>query len=284
MKKISRFLFFILIFVLTLFLLKNLFFSLPEINRNLKETEKEISKTEIRVEPQVFTPPPLKVETQKEGFLTKEGIIEWTNEERRKRGISPLKENELLNQSAQLKLEDMFENQYFAHTSPKGTSLGDLSLKVGYEFIVMGENLAMGNFGSDKELVKAWMESEGHRENILNEKFEEIGVAVKRGIFEGKETWMAVCHFGKPLSACPLPNENLKKEIEENEKKLKEIEKELLSLEKEIERTKPRWKAKEKIKQYNDLVNQYNSILEKTQNLILEYNNQVQSFNECVAQ
>jgi len=238
-----------------------------------------------KIESQIFSPPPLKKEEDsKEGFLTKEGIIKWTNKERERYNINLLKENELLAQSAKLKLEDMFENQYFTHVSPKGIRVRDLVLKVGYEFISIGENLAMGNFKSDKELVKAWMGSEGHRENILSEKFQEIGVAVRKGNFEGKEIWIAVCHFGKPLSACPLPNEKLKEEIEKNENKLKEKEEKLLSLKKEIEGIKTREIVKEKVKEYNRLVEEYNLLLRETKDLILKYNQQVELFNSCLSQ
>jgi uncharacterized protein YkwD len=248
------------------------------------EFERLTPKTEIQKEFKVFTPPPLKVESEKEGFLTQKGILVWTNIQREKFNLEPLKESQLLNQSAKLKLEDMFKNQYFAHTSPEGIELKDLMEKVNYEFIVIGENLAMGKFESDKELVSAWMESVGHRENILNEKYQEIGVAVKKGIFKGKEVWIAVQHFGKPLSACPQPKESLKAEIEENEEKLKELENTLNSLKREIESERSKWKVKEKIEKYNNLVDQYNSLLKETQNLISEYNQQVELFNQCVIQ
>jgi len=284
MKKSFQWLFLVFILFAFLFLLENFFFPLPRINQNLSKIEKLTPKTEIKTEPQVFAPPPLKIEAKKEGFLTQKGIIIWTNIFRKDFGLKPLKESEILDQSAKLKLEDMFNNQYFAHISPEGIELKDLMKDVNYEFIVIGENLAMGNFENDKELVSAWMESEGHRENILNEKFQEIGVAVKKGNFEGKEVWIAVQHFGKPLSACPLPDENLKKKIENNETELKEIEEELLSLKEEIEKKVPKWMVKEKIKEYNDLVNKYNFLLKETQNLISEYNKQVELFNQCVLQ
>lgn len=253
---------------------------LPEIQFKIPEIKNLIEK------PQVLTPPPLKIQKEGEGFLTKEGVIYWTNVQRKNYGLLPLKENEFLNQSAELKLNDMFKKQYFAHTSPEGIELKDLVKKVGYEFILIGENLAMGNFKNDENLVLAWMESEGHRENILNEKYQEIGVAVGQGIFEGKKVWIAVQHFGKPISACPQPNENLKMAIEENKKKLESLEKILNELRNEIEREKPKWQkdSKEKIEKYNNLVEEYNLILKQTQRLIFQYNNQVQLFNECASQ
>jgi uncharacterized protein YkwD len=284
MKRILQWLFFTSILFLVLFLLVNFLFPLPRISQNFKKIENLTPKVEIKTEPQVFTPPPLKVETKKEGFLTQRGIIVWTNIYRKDFGLKTLKENEILDQSAKLKLEDMFKNQYFAHKSPEGIELKDLMKDVNYKFIVIGENLAMGNFENDKELVDAWMKSEGHRENILNERFEEIGVAVKKGIFEGREVWIAVQHFGKPLSACQKPDEDLKKRIENNETKLDEMEKELLSLKEEIEKKVPKWMVKEKIKEYNDLVNEYNLLLKETQDLISQYNQQVESFNNCLSQ
>jgi uncharacterized protein YkwD len=52
-----------------------------------------------------------------------------------------------------------------------------LAKKVNYEYVVVGENLAEGDFTSDADLVKGWMDSPGHRANILNTKYEEIGIA-----------------------------------------------------------------------------------------------------------
>lgn len=235
---------------------------------------------------QVLAPPPLKIEREEIGFLTKEGVIYWTNKQREDFGILSLKEDELLNQSAQLKLRDMFEKEYFAHESPTGIEIKDLIDKVGYNFILIGENLAMGNFKDDKDLVISWMESKGHRENILNAKYQEIGVAVGQGIFEGKKVWMAVQHFGKPLSACVQPNESLKVQIEENEEKLESLEGTLSTIKSEIEKIKPKWSEdlKAKTENYNALVEEYNSLLRQTQTLINQYNNQVELFNECANQ
>jgi hypothetical protein len=184
------------------------------------------------------------------------------------------------------KVEDMFENQYFAHESPTGEGVSDLARKFGYDFLLIGENSAMGNFASDEDFVLAWMESPGHRENILNEKYQEIGVAVKKGIFEEKEVWIAVQHFGLPSSFCPKPDLSLKEKIEENEKQISELLKELLTLRSEI-RTLKRWQSEEisqKIDQYNELVSKYNSLVEETKNLIDQYNFQANSYNQCLSE
>jgi len=261
---------------------------IPKI-QNLPEKIEERPKVPevFQKEREKFFPPPLKVirEEKPEAILTKEGIIEWTNKQREKYGLVPLKENQLLDKSALAKVEDMFENQYFSHYSPSGEGVSDLAKKFGYDFLLIGENLAMGNFSSNEDLVLAWMESPGHRANILNEKYQEIGVGVKKGIFEGKEVWIAVQHFGLPSSFCPKPDSSLREKIEENEKQILELQKELLILRSEI-RTLRRWQREEisqKIDQYNELVSKYNSLVEETKNLIDQYNLQVNSFNQCLS-
>ncbi len=185
----------------------------------------------------------------------------------------------------------MFLNQYFSHYSPKGEGVSDLAKKFNYQFLAIGENLALGNFQNDEDLVLAWMESPGHKENILNSKYQEIGVAVKKGVFEGKTTWLAVQHFGTPLSVCPQPDIVLKEKIEENQEKLEEWEKELLILKSEIDSIKKRILGRigrkeylPKIEKYNNLVNQYNNLLEETKYIINKYNSQVILFNQCLSQ
>ncbi len=285
-----KFLFFLLALVL---LGISIFYYWPKINvkipeiQNFSKKVEEITKFPEIIQERKIAPPPLKVikEEKPEAILTQKGIIEWTNKQREKYGLAPLKENPLLDETALAKVEDMFENQYFAHESPSGEGVSNLAKKFGYDFLLIGENLAMGNFSSDEDLVLAWMESPGHRENILNEKYQEIGVAVKKGIFEGKEVWIAVQHFGLPSSFCPKPNLSLKDKIEENEKQLSEIEKELLVLQSEIKKFK-RWQREEisqKINQYNELVLKYNNLVEETKNLIDQYNFQVSLFNQCLS-
>src|SRR6185369_15716694 len=119
-------------------------------------------------------------------------------------GLPALKENALLDKAAKKKLDDMFAQQYFEHINPQGKGPSDLAKSVGYDYIAIGENLALGNFKNDAELVQAWMDSPGHRANILNKQYTEIGVAVGQGTYEGKKTWLAVQEFGRPTSSCPV--------------------------------------------------------------------------------
>jgi len=238
-----------------------------------------------KIEKQIATPPPLRAAKEaSESFLTKEGVIAFTNSQREKNGLPKLKENAKLNLSAELKAQDMLKNQYFAHDSPSGATVGNLADDAGYQFIAIGENLALGNFENDEVLVQDWMDSPGHRANILNNRYQEIGVMVLKGFFEGKSTWLAVQHFGLPLSVCPSPDETMRITITVNQNKINEIFKELETLQTEIRAMSPKRGSvyQEKINQYNELVAEYNLLIEQAKLIINEYNRQVRLFNECL--
>ena len=244
-----------------------------------------------QIEKKIFTPGPLRVaeENASQPFSTRSGVVKWTNEQRQQNGLAPLKENLKLVASAKLKVEDMFKNQYFEHVSPIGVGVDGLAQKAGYEYILIGENLAMGNFQNSEKVVEAWMDSPGHRENILNGKYQEIGVAVLEGIYDGKKIWMAVQHFGLPMSYCEEPNENLKAEIEANESQMMQIKDYLDQLRVEIEAMKPRTREEmdlynAKVDEYNSSLDQYNLFVEELKNLIANYNSQVNLFNQCLMQ
>lgn len=253
---------------------------LPEIG---KEVTDFLSKEAEKI---ILTPPPLRSESDNpQSFLTQQGVIKWTNAQREKYGLLPLSENSELDKMAEAKVDDMFENQYFDHISPSGEGVGDLAKNFGYEFIIIGENLALGNYKNDEDLVQAWMDSPGHRENILNERYLEIGIAVKKEVFEGRSTWLAVQHFGLLLAVCPQPDEEIKTVIELNQEKIDNLETTLNNLRIEIQNMKPKRGELyiQKIEEYNNLVAQYNNLTEETRALVLKYNIQVNKFNECVA-
>jgi len=253
------------------FLVKDLFFN------QLLQIEKKVGDLLEESGIKVSLPAPLlSSQDSPDSFLTKEGIIKLTNLERQKQGLAPLKENAKLDSSAGFKAEDLFKNQYFEHESPTGVTVSDLVKKAGYDFIALGENLARGNFKDDQALVEAWMASPGHRENILNPSFKEIGVSVEKGIFEGKETWIAVQHFALPLSACPTASEEIKRTIQANEKEIAAIEETLNSL-------KDSLRTKKDVNQYNSLVLKHNNLIDQTQALVQEYNRQVEVFNQCLS-
>lgn len=251
---------------------------LPEIEKGFNDLIVQETKK------QVFTPPPLRSDDQEEqSSLTRSEVIKFTNVERTEAGLPPLKENAELNISSEIKARDMLDEQYFAHDSPSNVGVSDLAEEVNYDYILIGENLALGNFKDDQALIQAWMDSPGHRENILNERYEDIGVNVIKGVFEGRTVWMAVQHFGLPSSACPEPSQSIKDQIDLKKSQLQDLEIILNSLRTEIENSNFRRRDyNQKVQEYNNLVSQYNETREELEMLLDQYNNQVEVFNDCV--
>src|SRR3989344_4804703 len=249
--------------------------------------KKTAESAKSRAKKEVAAPPPLRVQKEAptaEIILTAEGVLSWTNKEREKAGLPDLAPNQKLTVVALAKVRDMFKNQYFAHESPAGKGAGDLAEKEGYEFIVIGENLALGNFEGDKALVEAWIASPGHRANILGSRYKEIGIAVGRGMFEGRETWLAVQHFALPLSVCPSPDENLKIGIESFEAQINSLSVQASALKAELESEKPKNRNEydaynAKVDEYNALAQQINALIGQVTSIIPVYNQQVNLFN-----
>jgi len=102
-------------------------------------------------------------------------VVELTNQERAKNGLAPLKENAELNYAADEYAELMSDRGVLSHTGPDGSQPWDRAKAVGYEAQTMGENIAAGQ-KTPEQVVAAWMNSPGHRANILNPKYTEIGV------------------------------------------------------------------------------------------------------------
>lgn len=102
-------------------------------------------------------------------------VIDLTNAERRKNGLPDLKADTQLNGVAQKKSEDMRQNNYFSHTSPTYGSPFDMMRDFGVTYKTAGENIAQGQ-RTPQEVVQAWMNSEGHRKNILSKDFTHIGI------------------------------------------------------------------------------------------------------------
>ncbi len=284
-KKFLIFFLFIVAFGAGFYFYKNYDFKTisSELSENIPKIEKVFSDIVQKAENKISSPPPLIARDESPvSRLTHAGTITFTNKERTKNNLAPYKENELLNSAALAKIQDMFKQQYFTHVSPQGKDVSSLAKDSGYKYISVGENLAMGNFQDDKALVDAWMESPGHRANILDPKFIDMGVAVMKGMYQGKSVWMAVQEFGRPASDCPRVDFSLKEKIDANSKNLKELEKTLEAQRTEIEgmnKSDPEYN--QKVKEYNELVNQYKRFFEDTQKLVIDYNGQVKKFNAC---
>lgn len=132
--------------------------------------------------------------------ITPERIIELTNQKRAEQGFSPLTVNGQLSEAAQRKAGDMFAFDYWSHTSPSGRDPWAFFKEVGYRYLYAGENLAR-DFMNSESVVEAWMNSPTHRDNILSENYQEIGLAVVDGTLNGVETTLVIQLFGTPTPA-----------------------------------------------------------------------------------
>lgn len=112
------------------------------------------------------------------------------NRERAARGLAPLRLHPTLTRVAERHARDMVRNRYFAHVSRDGRSPFDRMLATRYvgrgAHWLLGENIGWGtrSLAEPASLVKAWMRSPGHRRNILNGRFRDVGVGIALGVPE----------------------------------------------------------------------------------------------------
>ena len=111
-------------------------------------------------------------------------VLELTNAEREKQGLEPLTLDTELSKVARIKSEDMQKNNYFSHTSPTYGSPFDMMKQFGISYRAAAENIAMGQ-RTPEEVVNAWMNSDGHRKNILSSNYTHIGI----GYVENGNYW-----------------------------------------------------------------------------------------------
>lgn len=141
-----------------------------------KAVEKPVAKAPTQKQPATQQPAEKKTEqTASAVSAFEKKVVELTNAEREKQGLAPLELNEKLSKVAKEKSNDMKKNNYFSHNSPTYGSPFDMMKQFGVEYRTAGENIAMGQ-KSPEEVVNAWMNSEGHRANIMNGNFTQIGV------------------------------------------------------------------------------------------------------------
>lgn len=224
----------------------------------------------------------VKSDTTNKDALSIAGIIKYTNIERVKIGLKPLTFQKQLGHSATLKADDMFARQYFEHVSPQGISASDLVKDAGYNFELIGENLALGNFGTDQKLVTAWMNSPKHKANILNPKFTEIGVSASKGTYKGDTQWIFVQHFGRPVPNCPKADATLKEKIDSERIVLGREDALLKQLASDIE-ADPQKVDSSQLELYNSRVATYNNRLTAWKESATLYNAQVTQYNACLS-
>ncbi|EJL44124.1 CAP domain-containing protein [Brevibacillus agri] len=107
-------------------------------------------------------------------------VADLVNQERAKAGLAPVTMDAALSKVALAKAADMSNNNYFDHTSPTYGSPFDMMKQFGISYMTAGENIAMGQ-RSPQEVMTQWMNSEGHRKNIMNPAFTKIGVGYTNG-------------------------------------------------------------------------------------------------------
>jgi uncharacterized protein YkwD len=140
-------------------------------------------------------------------------LLTETNNKRKSNNLSPLSLNESLSKAAYKKAQDMFDNNYWSHVSPKGVTPWSFILNSGYDYQYAGENLAR-DFKYSTAVVDAWMNSPSHRDNLLNSKYSDIGFATVNGVLDGEETTLVVQMFGSLRNpAPPVPDAVKKPEI-----------------------------------------------------------------------
>ncbi len=135
--------------------------------------------------------------------ISSDRLIQLTNERRAEQGLGSLQPNGLLSEAARQKAATMFNFGCWSHDCNGRTPWSFIS-GVGYSYIYAGENLAK-DFNDSESVVAAWMASPTHRDNLLNSKYQEIGMAVVDGILNGEETTLVVQMFGTPTQVARTP-------------------------------------------------------------------------------
>ena len=107
-----------------------------------------------------------------------ERVVDLVNAQRKQADLDPLRVDSQLAQAAQNHSRSMASQDFFSHTGANGSTPFERILKTGYEYRAAGENLAAG-YTTPEAVVSAWMNSPGHRDNILNPQFTEIGTGYK---------------------------------------------------------------------------------------------------------
>ena len=143
--------------------------------------------------------------------ITARAVLDAMNDYRAKSGLAPLREDPRLDLAASDRMHDMEDIGYWSHESPDGRSPFAWLKPRGYTFHFAGENLAAG-FETCEVLVKSWMESEGHRANIMSQDYDDCGLAIIDGSTKGRAVGKSVVvMFGRELFAPTIVVEHVKK-------------------------------------------------------------------------
>jgi uncharacterized protein YkwD len=134
---------------------------------------------------------PLLAHAQASGSLSAASLAVAANVDRASFGLMRVQENAVLNTAAQHRADDMATRGYFAHTSPQGISPCFWVTSAGYVYSSVAENISAGH-ETTEAVERAWMNSQGHRKNILNAKYTDVGFGIARGMYRGRMTTFVV--------------------------------------------------------------------------------------------
>jgi hypothetical protein len=170
------------------------------------------------------------------GSITPIELFQLTNQERVAYGVPPLQLNAALNKSAQLKAQNMFDGDYWNHESPACIQPWYWFTLSGYNYTYAGENLAK-DFDTSAGVMQGWMNSPGHKANILDPNYTDVGFAVENGVLpigpavtppctpegaqDNGQTTLVVAHYGAtanstvaastPVAPTPTPAPSVQK-------------------------------------------------------------------------
>jgi uncharacterized protein YkwD len=147
------------------------------VHENIKNSKKTSPKS-TKAPQRTATPSPATSADSVRTDMSVAGILDQINHQRSVNGLNSVSLNQTLSSAATAKAKDMATKNYFAHTSSEGIDDFYFINQVGYSWQAAGINLADGSFGDAKGLVDAWMNSSGHRANILATFGREIGIAI----------------------------------------------------------------------------------------------------------
>lgn len=136
--------------------------------------------------------------------ISETSVLKLTNQARTAAGLSDVSINPLLRSAAQAKADDMLIRQYFSHEGPEGESPWAWLKRTGYRYKFAGENLAI-HYSTAEALDQGWLASPSHRANILDKRFQEVGIGVARGKIEGYESMVVVQLFATPTTNKAIP-------------------------------------------------------------------------------
>ena len=123
--------------------------------------------------------------------ITRASVVDQMNARRAVAGLPPLHEDARLDRAADDRVQDMEDQEYWAHFSPDGQSPFRFLKPRGYDYQFAGENLAAG-FDTAEVLLDAWMESAGHRQNILSPLYADCGVSIIEGSTLGRSAGKSI--------------------------------------------------------------------------------------------